>query len=640
MSIAEAKWQDAKPTLVPEDSYLNDFDLQYDPFLVAPNLLYLPSRWEQHLDLLQHLSHNNNLLLAIIGEPGIGKTMFLEQFVAETISNPIVTETDLTNKSLHKNFQLLSDDQHQICQVAGDTMLDQQCLLDLLIEGFNLTRQPTQNLQEQCEAIIEVLQQRPQRSLLIIDDAHLLPIGALQAILYLLNLQSDTKNHLQILLAGTENLRHNFHYLTDQHANTDIVCVLDLEPLTAIEAAQYLNHCFKQAGFVGETVFDDDEIAQIYNQSKGVPLQINHFARQLLIAAEQPLGEQKMNESIREFVEQHRTKLIGGGVLLLFIVVLMWSVLSSNTDKNNSAELVIDQSKVPAASVSETVAQQQQLAHPNSNEIAPNNPQAMAPAVATPSPQANAVTPNKADSVSAIADTTGVAMDDESMVPTATPTSAVASNSTVMNTAAAQAPVEAQPAVKATPLKLTPAHVNAVSAKSTSAAVTKKNTTKVAKTGYTLQLIGLSDKKRIESFVQSNHLQGKIDYVHSQKNGKDWYVVLYGHYSTAAQAKHAINTLPKGVQSLSPWVRNMNTVSNIQTAKSTHKATLKPAASTKLSATKNSTKVATVSKKSVTTAKNVTPKEAVKVASAASKIKTSASAPKQDNFVIDETIDG
>lgn len=635
MSIADASWQDATPTLVSADeSYLNDLQLQYDPFLIPPGLLYLPPRWEQHLDLLQHLSQNNNLLLAIIGRAGMGKTMFLEQFIAEAIANPITAETDISHKTLNKSYHLLSDDQQHICQISGDDALEPQSLIDLIVEGFNLTRQPVESLQEHCEVIIEVLHQRPQRSTLIIDDAHLLPIGTLQAILYLLNLQSDTKNQLQILLAGTENLRHNFHYLTEQHASTDIVCILDLEPFTLTETAQYLNHCLQQAGFSGESIFDDDEIEQIYNQSEGVPLQINHFAKQLLVATEQPIGEQKMNESMKEFIEQHRTKLIGGGVLLLFVAALMWSLLSSNSNKNDSSELVIDQSKVPQVSVAETVAQQQQLAHPDQNPPLANP----APATVVPGndQQSNANTAKINNPVAA--DATGVVMDDESMAPAAAPTGATATASAQPATNAVT--TAAVPSVKSQPtaIKLAPVSVNAPETKSTTAAVTKKSSankamSKTARTGYTLQLIGLSDKKRLESFVHTNHLQGKIDYVHTQKNGKDWYVVLYGHYTTAAQARQAIAVLPKGVQALNPWVRNMNTVATIQTAKSAHKASVKPAATTKVAANAKKTVAKTV--------KVAVVKNTVKVASATQQPKvTTASTKQPDNFMIDETIDG
>lgn len=79
-------------------------------------------------------------------------------------------------------------------------------------------------------------------------------------------------------------------------------------------------------------------------------------------------------------------------------------------------------------------------------------------------------------------------------------------------------------------------------------------------THYTLQLIGGSSKANIQQVVDRNHLQQKAKIYHTNLNGKDFYVLIYGSYPTQAAAAAEISRLPASLQQLKPWVKPYSAV--------------------------------------------------------------------------------
>ena len=77
---------------------------------------------------------------------------------------------------------------------------------------------------------------------------------------------------------------------------------------------------------------------------------------------------------------------------------------------------------------------------------------------------------------------------------------------------------------------------------------------------YTLQLIAGSDKKAVEAFIKRHNLKGKAAFFHQLRDGKDWYILIYGSYSSYSKAKNAINQLPLVVQQAKPWARNFSAI--------------------------------------------------------------------------------
>lgn len=77
---------------------------------------------------------------------------------------------------------------------------------------------------------------------------------------------------------------------------------------------------------------------------------------------------------------------------------------------------------------------------------------------------------------------------------------------------------------------------------------------------YTVQLVGAKDEEKVKQFIAQHQLEG-IHYFRTQREGKDWYVVLQGEYPSLQAAQAAIDKLPATLkQADTPWVRELQSV--------------------------------------------------------------------------------
>lgn len=83
---------------------------------------------------------------------------------------------------------------------------------------------------------------------------------------------------------------------------------------------------------------------------------------------------------------------------------------------------------------------------------------------------------------------------------------------------------------------------------------------KPAQKHYTVQLMGAYKEQQLEQFIARNHLQGKVNKFHTKNNGRDWYVVGYGEFSSPRAAKEAIQNLPEPLRQVKPWVRGTSSL--------------------------------------------------------------------------------
>ncbi len=77
---------------------------------------------------------------------------------------------------------------------------------------------------------------------------------------------------------------------------------------------------------------------------------------------------------------------------------------------------------------------------------------------------------------------------------------------------------------------------------------------------YTLQLAAGTDKKAIQAFIERYKLKGKAVYFHRLRDGKDWYILVYGSYSGYSKAKQAVKQLPSTIQKAKPWARTFGAI--------------------------------------------------------------------------------
>lgn len=73
---------------------------------------------------------------------------------------------------------------------------------------------------------------------------------------------------------------------------------------------------------------------------------------------------------------------------------------------------------------------------------------------------------------------------------------------------------------------------------------------------YTLQLFGSNQLSDLQFLKKQLQLDNACQVATSEKHGKNWYVLTYGRYSVAEDARFARAELPENAQALKPWVRN------------------------------------------------------------------------------------
>lgn len=76
---------------------------------------------------------------------------------------------------------------------------------------------------------------------------------------------------------------------------------------------------------------------------------------------------------------------------------------------------------------------------------------------------------------------------------------------------------------------------------------------------YTLQLLGASQKTQIEKLLRTVHLENKASIYQTTRNGKNWYVLLYGKYDSRQEAQKAMTRLEARLET-KPWIKPYSSI--------------------------------------------------------------------------------
>ncbi|UNH29211.1 SPOR domain-containing protein (plasmid) [Moellerella wisconsensis] len=76
---------------------------------------------------------------------------------------------------------------------------------------------------------------------------------------------------------------------------------------------------------------------------------------------------------------------------------------------------------------------------------------------------------------------------------------------------------------------------------------------------YTLQLGSASSAEGLYAQARRHKLSNYLVY-ETVRNGRQWYVLVYGEYPTLSAAKKALKAVPPGIQKDKPWIRSLKQV--------------------------------------------------------------------------------
>lgn len=243
--------------------YETFFGLHESPFNVTPDprFVYLSKHHQAALSSMHYGVERRSGFIQITGEIGAGKTtlsrMFLQQLGenvhSSLIFNPKLSELELL-QGIVEDFGLKPKARRR--KDYFDCL--NRFLLEESSKGFN--------------------------SVLIIDEAQLLPPRALEQIRLLSNLETTTHKLLQIILMGQPELKDLLKRPDLKQLRQRITVRCHLPELSLEEVGYYIAHRLTVAG-AHENFFNPEALRRIYELSAGIPRIINVLADRALLAA-------------------------------------------------------------------------------------------------------------------------------------------------------------------------------------------------------------------------------------------------------------------------------------------------------------------------------------------------------------------
>ena len=548
--------------------YLARFGLQREPFAADPDPEFFcaDSALTQRLDMLQNLTEFGMLTLLVIGEPGVGKTSVLLEYMKRANSN------------------------WRVCHLAADALGNAHDLVRDLAAGFLFPGADLAQLRTQ----LDEMHAQGQLAVLVVDDAERLPDAALRTLLELSGAAGETEKRLRLVLFGTEQLETKIAALNSGHA--DNTHVFNIPPLSELQAAAYLQHRLKVAGQHDEAVFTPGQIKNIVKVSHGVPARINARARQLLTDRHGVSGGSHTIASPTRRYALFAAAAVG----VLLIAVALWPRSSSHdTDAAHpvadsaapAPEKIVDlalPNAAPAAkpgtagTSAEPVEQAPEATAaplpaptlgPEVEHPAPTSPTGKIALSRVPAPE-SAVPPAPAGSAAqpaAPAMTTVTLPVAQAQSPDTREAPPPAPVAEVVSPAAKHVPENTKAMADAEPKALSstkPTQAPKPAATSASATTVNGVTSsrgnawlKTQRPGdYTLQILGGRREAAIRQFATANRLEGTSAILQTTRDGKPWYVLLYGAYPSRATASQALAQMPAKVRAAKPWPRSIAAV--------------------------------------------------------------------------------
>jgi TonB family protein len=262
--------------------WLDVYGLREQPFGTTPDPRFLfPS--ECHREALASLQlglHAGRGFMALIAEPGMGKTTLLFKILEETaLQTAFIFQTQCNSREF---MHLL------MAEVGLD---DRETDLARMHQQFN------HFLADEARAGRSVA--------VIIDEAHNLEDSVLETVRLLSDFETPRQKLLQIVLAGQPELAERLARPNLVQLRQRISIFPYLAPLSTEDAKRYIDFRLKTAGYQGPPLFSPDAVAEIVAYSKGIPRQINnlcfHAMSLACVLPRRPIDADIIDEVLADF---------------------------------------------------------------------------------------------------------------------------------------------------------------------------------------------------------------------------------------------------------------------------------------------------------------------------------------------------
>ncbi len=169
----------------------------------------------------------------VTGRPGTGKTMLVETFL-----KGIDTSTVIAKRIAASNYD--ADDLLRAVAYAY---------------GFDAADMDKATLRHRIQQYFLQQEQAGRRVLLIIDEAQVLQHSALEELRILADLQTQSRQMLQLFLVGQESLQELMSTPDMEQFQHRVIANYHLVPLNLMDSRAYIEYRLLQAGWSGDRVY-------------------------------------------------------------------------------------------------------------------------------------------------------------------------------------------------------------------------------------------------------------------------------------------------------------------------------------------------------------------------------------------------
>ena len=495
---------------------LESLGLEKNPFGEAVEEFFAEGDRGRQLDELRHLARWSRRVLAVTGERGVGKS---------TLYRALSNRLDPGVKAARINANLTSDTREVLAGIIQGFGMAAPANADprLLIELISL------HVREQIDA--------NRYCLVLIDDAHLLELRALEQLLKLVD--AGAHEGLRVVFFAEAYFVQSLDKASKRSEQGQNWHEIRLSPFTDEESRRYVEFRLAAAGYEGRSPFTPNQISVIVGGSSGLPGRIDELASAILT------GELRIDDERRFLPRMHRALV----VLVLIAAGMGWLIFYNYGGSPAGDATAIQRSPVPTGSTPATgsPAAQKPVSTKSAEPVVVGDTSTLALTV----PPRASDTPNETTTPPDAATRPADRTDGDA-------------NAASVSESASSASVQPAPAptVHAQPERKPPG-----AAAPPSAAVGKPQTAQWLRQQpakyFTLQLFATTSRAKRDAFVNQQEHPDRFATFETTRNGEPWYAVTYGVYATQAEAKSAAAALPASVGKVEPWVR---TIASVQAA--------------------------------------------------------------------------
>nr|VFJ99911.1 MAG: Cell division protein DamX, binds to the septal ring, contains C-terminal SPOR domain [Candidatus Kentron sp. LFY]VFK18745.1 MAG: Cell division protein DamX, binds to the septal ring, contains C-terminal SPOR domain [Candidatus Kentron sp. LFY] len=540
-------------------------EIAFDPFLESStgDFFFPTQALTQRLDLFRHLIRSGGFLLILTGECGAGKSTLLKQLLASADPQWDIHSIPPTVQTGNRPHLATGDVK------SPDPLLERR---DVFVP-----EQDTGSIRDILLGCTEMSPDSDRIPLIIVDDSKALSSEDLQFLVEF-SRGGEEQGLRIILVCPPEDMRRVREFA--MASGDELTHTVDIPPLDEEQVGDYLHLRWNQNAPVGDDPFTDRVIRSIYHASKGLPANVNRLADRFLQnrrsnpnRGTRAGGTRAVGSLVSSVfaTRKRRMMTIVGGIIL--IIIFFPLLIADHEPQPVTKTQTLSIFPEPAADRTEVeprvsainrendgiasgVASPQRAPLPSLTAI----PQAFTPRQPAPAPPIESF---RSDGVaSGPADSTSRTVSSAATVKPFHITPSREIDHRYKDTKPPLAKIDTAPKDN----KISPEN-EPYSRKQKRVVVSERGSVRTIawlrrqnSKHYTIQLLGTSNKERMQEFFAKHKLGSQAAWFKTWHNGRGWFVVVYGIYPTHEAATAKIRVLPRTLRNLSPWPRNVGDI--------------------------------------------------------------------------------